>query len=173
MYRTGSICPACVTGRLKATEKNLEFEYKGEKVVVADQKVFACNVCPEEFMNCTQSRKLEKLLTDHRRRVDHLLTSEEIKAIRTSLGFSQTAMAKILGVGEKNFARYETGQVTQSRITDHFLRAIDRHPFILEIIHKEDMESIAEFSAVLKEYRAEGKEYIISMDVEECAIGAA
>lgn len=36
---------------------------------------------------------------------------EEIKAIREKYALTQTAFAKILGLGEKTIARYETGSL--------------------------------------------------------------
>jgi len=174
MIKAGMECPVCGQGKLKKIEKDVKFEYKKKKMVVAGCSLFSCGDCAEEFMSSRESRRLEKILTDHRREVDSLLTSDQIRTIRTSLGFSQKALANILGVGEKNFARYETGRVTQSRVTDHLLRVIYEYPFVLEIIHKSKVESVGKFSAILKEselvgaYRVE--DYEVHIDMGECAI---
>ena len=62
------------------------------------------------------------------------LTDEEIKEIRKKLGLTQKQMAETLGVGEKNFARYENLSVRQSRAMDNLLRILDAYPEAIKVI---------------------------------------
>ena len=62
------------------------------------------------------------------------LTDEEIKEIRKKLGLTQRQMAETLGVGEKNFARYENLSVRQSRAMDNLLRILDAYPEAIRVI---------------------------------------
>ena len=62
------------------------------------------------------------------------LTDEEIKGIRKKLGLTQRQMAETLGVGEKNFARYENLSVRQSRAMDNLLRILDTYPEAIKVL---------------------------------------
>lgn len=131
MYKSGSKCPICGSGKLSEKTVSEKFDYKGQTKIVSDYHVYACNKCNEEIVDPKTLRVTEKVLTDFRRSVDGLLTSDEIKAIRKKLGKTQAEMAEWIGVGEKNFARYENGQVTQSKPMDLLLRILGKFPNIL------------------------------------------
>ena len=65
---------------------------------------------------------------------DGFLTDEDIKRIRKKLGFTQKEMAEKLGVGLKNFARYENLSVRQGKAMDNLLRILDKYPEALDIL---------------------------------------
>lgn len=132
--REGILCPVCEAGKLQTVRKDLEFEYKAEKTFFRDHKVFVCSECAEQFLNDEDERAIERKLTDIRRKMDGLLTSDEIRSIRRRFGFTQIAFAQLLGVGEKNFARYESGQASQGRTTDHLLRILRERPDTIQVI---------------------------------------
>lgn len=134
MYKIGMKCPICGSGKLSEKTVSEKFDYKDQTKTVSDYHVYVCNKCKEEIVDPKTLRVTEKVLTDFRRGVDGLLTSDEIKAIRKKLGKTQSEMAEWLGVGEKNFARYENGQVTQSKPMDLLLRIIGKFPTILNSI---------------------------------------
>lgn len=151
MYTNGQECPIC--GKPTIEKKTIEekFEYKGRHLVVPDYIVFACSSCGEELIGKETLKKTEKVIRDFQRETDGLLTSDQIKRGRTSLGFTQESFASLLGVGEKNFARYESGKVTQSKSMDNLLRIIFEYPFTLDAIsdHKfifENIQSISYFT---------------------------
>ena len=58
----------------------------------------------------------------------------DIKRIRRKLHLTQEQMATLLGGGLKGFARYENGQVVQSRAMDNLLRILDRFPESLGVL---------------------------------------
>jgi len=137
-FQEGMICPVCEEGKLKASRKSVDFEYKGQKVTIEHARSFECPICGEAFWDEKDERQIERMLTDERRRVDGLLTSGEIKELRESFRMTQVEFARALGVGEKNFARYETGQSIQGRTTDHLLRILKRYPHTFnEIVGEE------------------------------------
>lgn len=109
-----------------------EFEFKSRKFSIPNYHIFRCDNCKEEFVSPKTLRATEKILTDFRRKVEGLLTSEEIKGIREKLRKTQAEMATWLGVGEKNFARYENGQVMRSKPMDLLLRILNVNPAILD-----------------------------------------
>lgn len=134
MYKTDDKCLICGIGSLEKTVREETFEYKGESLTVPDYVVYRCPSCEEGIVDKNTLRDTEKVIRDFHREVDGLLTSKEIKKIRTSLGFTQEAMGGLLGGGEKSFARYETGRVTQTKAMDNLLRILDTYPFILDVI---------------------------------------
>lgn len=128
MYKNGDKCQICGVGRL--TKKSIEekFEYKGEVLIIPDYIIYECPVCEEAIVDESVSKATEKEIRDFHRKVDKLLTSDQIREIRNLCGFTQERFGEILGGGKKAFARYENGTVTQSRAMDNLLRLLRRHP---------------------------------------------
>ncbi len=135
-------CPICGTGTLGKQVKNKVFEYKGESITIPGYVTYNCDVCGDAIVDNGTLRESGKILKDFKRRVDGLLTAEGIKSIRKKLNLTQEEMAEILGGGLKSFARYETGQVCQSRGMDNLLRILDAYPSALRIIQKKPVKSI-------------------------------
>ncbi len=50
------------------------------------------------------------------------------------LVLTQREMAEKLGVGEKNFARYENLSIRQSKAMDNLLRMLDSYPDLIKVI---------------------------------------
>jgi putative zinc finger/helix-turn-helix YgiT family protein len=138
MYKNGDKCPVCGEGILSEQVITEVFKYKGKIKSVDNYHIFVCNKCAEELVGRNTLKSTEKLLTDFRRKVDGLLTSEKIKSIRKRLNLTQVEMAKFLNVGKKNIARYENGQVTQSKSMDTLLRTVDKDPTIFFKIKEKD-----------------------------------
>jgi len=134
MYKNGDKCPLCDTGELAGKVVDETFEYKGEYLTVPDYVVYGCSECEEEIVDRDTLKSSSKLIKDFYRKVDGLLTSEDIKALRKKLGLTQEEMANILGGGKKAFARYERGQVIQSRGMDNLLRILDKYPYVLDAL---------------------------------------
>jgi len=141
MYKDGDVCPICGSGRIKAIKNKEDFEYKGH-ILTFDLTTYSCDICHESFFNNQEMKANQKIIKDFHRRVDGLLTSDEIKKIRQNYGLSQREFARILGIGEKSFTKYELGLVSQSRAMDNLLRIIDEIPEALSLLkqHKTVME---------------------------------
>lgn len=129
----GALCPVCEKSKLGMVKTKTEFSYKGRKKMIA-RDVLACDVCGESFFQPKDERNLDKLLLNERRKIDGLLTSEEIKKIRSKFRLTQIAFAKRLGLSDKVFARYESGQSNQSLAVDDLLRVLDAYPAAIEKI---------------------------------------
>jgi HTH-type transcriptional regulator/antitoxin MqsA len=134
MYKHGDSCPLCGGGLL--CEKVIEesFNYKGHSLAVPDYHVLECPACGEAVVDKDSARRAEKMLKDFGRRIDGLLTATDIKRIRRKLHLTQEQMATVLGGGLKGFARYENGQVIQSRAMDNLLRILDQFPESLDVL---------------------------------------
>ncbi|MDT8316936.1 MAG: type II toxin-antitoxin system MqsA family antitoxin [bacterium] len=142
MINEGDACPVCGAGEL--TRKVIEetFEYKGRHLTIPDYVVYECDACEEEIVDKKTLKTSSGPIKDFYRAVDGLLTSAEIKIIRQKLALTQEEMANILGGGKKAFARYEKGQIIQSRGMDNLLRILDKYPYTLdalEVRYKEDV----------------------------------
>jgi len=143
MYKQGDTCPICGKGSLKATQNKEEFEYKCN-VLSLELTCYSCNVCHESFFDNEEMKAHQKTVKDFHRKVDGLLTSKEIRKIRQKYGLSQREFARILGIGEKSFTKYELGLVSQSRAMDNLLRILDEIPDSLSLLkqHKETREKV-------------------------------
>lgn len=168
MYKKGDICPICGMGNLDEKAIQKSFEYKNKKHSIQNYHTFVCDGCNESFASKRTRRKIEKELTDFRRNVDGLLLSHEIKEIRLKLQRTQVDMAQLLGVAPKTFARYENGQVTQSKLMDNLLRVLNRAPHMINVfeqvkpvdeIHYEIKEHINQEVDIYKEENDEPIEY--------------
>ena len=148
MLKKGVVCPVCGEGKISEQTVTERFEYKGNKISISNYHIFRCERCREKIVSPKTLRETEKALTDFRRNIDGLLTSDENRAIREKLGKTQTEMARLLGVGEKNFARYENGQVTQSKSMDLLLRIIDVDPQILHQIEAKRMTPKLDYEGI-------------------------
>ncbi len=158
MYKNGDTCPICGKGTIKVERKSETFEYKGH-ILPLELTVYSCDICKEGFFDNEEMKKYQKTIKDFQRRVDGLLTSEEIKQIREKYGLSQRELARILGIAEKSIAKYEAGFVAQSKAMDNLLRVIGEFPEVLKYLRqlKEKQEkkkviSIKDFETE-KQYR--------------------
>jgi len=134
MYKQGDACPFCGGGKLSEKVVEEHFSYKGHSLAVPDYRILECSACGEAVVEKESARRAEKLLKDFGRQVDGLLMAADIKRIRRKLHLTQEQMATLLGGGLKGFARYENGQVVQSRAMDNLLRILDRCPESLGVL---------------------------------------
>lgn len=142
MLKKDAVCPICGHGKISERIIVKPFGYKNKKISIQGYHIFECDMCSEKLVSNETLKRTEKILTDFRRKVDGFLTSDEIKRIREKFDKTQTEMAIFLGVGEKNFARYENGQVTQSKTMDTLLRILDTDPNILsKVSAKKEMQT--------------------------------
>ncbi|PIE00033.1 MAG: hypothetical protein CSA81_14145 [Acidobacteria bacterium] len=124
-----SNCPFC-NAENSVIQKTIsqEFEYKEQKKIFDEYKVYECSQCLEQFERPEDNKDVEKQIIAFQRKVDGLLLPEEIKELRERLGLTQKDFAALLGVGEKSFTRYERGTVVQGRSMDNQLRLIQSNP---------------------------------------------
>lgn len=172
-FKEGMICPVCESGKLVSKEKDLELSYKGKSIIAHNSKSYECNLCNESFFSQKDENELEKFLTDSRRKIDGLLTSDEIKRIRLRFAMTQVDFAKALRVGEKNFARYETGKAVQSFAMDDLLRVLDLNPKAINAFYSEWNEvtsgKVFEIQAFISKKKAP-KEVTIKTDPGQCIV---
>ena len=132
----GNICSICGKGPFKKEVIEETFSYKGETITIPDYIVYKCDLCNEAIVDKQTLKTSGKLLKNFKCKVDGLLTGEEIREIRKKVGFTQEQMSEILGGGLKGFARYEAGQICQSKAMDNLLRVLDRFPQVVHFIQE-------------------------------------
>ena len=132
-FKDGDPCPIC-TQQLQSTSVTETFTYKNVSMEYPDYVVHRCSGCGEEFVGSQTIKDSSRRIRDFHREVDGFLTSTKIKEIRMRLGYTQDDFSRILGGGDKAFARYENGDVTQAKSMDNLLRILDAMPQAIEIL---------------------------------------
>ena len=107
---------------------NETYRYKGQKFSLSDTEYSVCRECGFDVVLPQQKRRNEARVRDEHRRIDGLLTGQQIKAIRERLGLSQAKAARLMGGGPNAFSKYERGEVTQSVAMNQLLRVLDAVP---------------------------------------------
>lgn len=127
-------CPVCGSDKLKKSVSNKVLQYKKRNITIPNYVSYTCGECHESIVDNATLKASSRLLNDFKRKVDGMLIGSEIKAIRMHLGFSQDEMGEILGGGLKAFARYESGEIIQSKAMDNLLRILQSYPNVLNVI---------------------------------------
>ena len=122
-------CPMCETPNpWEDRYSNETYRYKGHKFSLSDTEYSVCRECEFDVVLPQQKRRNEARVRDEHRRIDGLLTGQQIKAIRERLGLSQAKAAQLMGGGANAFSKYERGEVTQSVAMNQLLRVLDAVP---------------------------------------------
>lgn len=120
-----SVVSRCVTCRstdfIHRTGKQ-KFPFNdGERVL----QVTIDNVSWDECTGCGElylDHKARAVIERAQANAAELLSPEELRRIRKAIGTTHSGMAKLLGVGEKSYIRWENGQSIQTRAIDNLIR---------------------------------------------------
>ncbi len=127
-------CPIC-NGKVEYRTELITYTYKTHEIQI-EQSGEYCLECKEAFLS-PQDLKLTKLeIANFKRKIDHFLTTDELKRIRKKLHMNQQEAASIFGGGIRAFHKYETAEVTQSKPLDILLRLIDSNTISFEDIKR-------------------------------------
>ena len=118
-------CPIC-NGTVKQQNKKIDYNYKNHSINL-EESSSTCTKCGESFLSQKELKSNQLQLTNFKRTVDNLLTTNEVKRIRKKLELTQKDASEIFGGGIRAFYKYETGENTQSKSLDILLRLIDSH----------------------------------------------
>ena len=103
----------------QATFKHVRIEYEATYLY--------CDTAEELYMDEQQMKENDVKLKDAYRKSQALLTSDQIRMIRTKYNISQQDLCVLLGWGGKTITRYESHQV-QDKAHDTILRKIAQDP---------------------------------------------
>lgn len=112
----------------------IRMEVHGETVSVEGLEHGRCTACGESYLSLDDTTRLQAEAARQARAAKGLLTPQEIKDIRHSLGLSQAAFERLLGVGAKTVVRWEKGTVFQSATADRLMRLIRYSPELADVL---------------------------------------
>ena len=152
-----SKCLTC--GKATMTERTGTFHFDpppnipGGTIEIENATWRECDACGEQIIGHTLDKGIER----EARRRRGLLAPDEIKAVRERTGLSQEAMAQMLGVGDKTYARWETGKSIQNKANDNLIRLLNRNAERLLLIdaerRPERQREVADYVASLQELK--------------------
>jgi HTH-type transcriptional regulator/antitoxin MqsA len=116
-------CPVC-DGSLKREDNFITYKYKNYTKEIMQSGEY-CTKCGEAFLSSKDLKASQKEIADFKRGIDHLLTTDEIKAIRKKLNLTQEKASALFGGGIRAFHKYESGENAQSRPLDILLKLMD------------------------------------------------
>ena len=116
-------CPMC-DGSLKREDRMTVYTYKNHTKEIVQSGEY-CVACGEGFLSSKDLKASQKEIADFKRGVDHLLTTDEVRAIRKKLKLTQKKASALFGGGVRAFHKYETGENAQSRPLDILLKLMD------------------------------------------------
>jgi putative zinc finger/helix-turn-helix YgiT family protein len=121
-------CPVCGKVALEKRQGEFRFtpppEIPGGEMVIPDATWEECSACGEQMLPPALG---DALLVERYRRLG-LLSPGEIAEIRDRAGLSQVEMAGFLGVGEKTYARWESGHSIHNMSSDNLIRLVAQGP---------------------------------------------
>lgn len=116
-------CPIC-EGTLKREDRRTIYTYKDESKEILQSGDY-CVACGEGFLTPKDLKASQKQIADFKRSVDHLLTTDEVRAVRKKFKLTQEKASLLFGGGIRAFHKYETGENAQSRPLDILLKLMD------------------------------------------------
>lgn len=135
------ICPVCGQPALKPATFSHTFKHNDVDLVVDGLEGYECASCKSEPMFPEQIRRNERRIREAKRHADGLLSGNQIREARESLGLSQQEAAVIFGGGTNGFSKYERGETAQSVAMDRLLRLVMADPSKLD-----DLRAMAKMS---------------------------
>lgn len=117
-------CPSC-SSKMKKTNHDYHYSECGLKNIVLKKiDAFICNDCGEEEHTIPNIEDLHSLLAKTIASQKNRLLPEEIRFLRSQLGFSGVNFAKTIGVTPESVSRWEHGKEVMSTTTERLLRMI-------------------------------------------------
>lgn len=104
---------------------------------VQSLKAPKCAACGQVFPDAEANRAISEAFRAHAK----LLTPQQIRDNRESLGLTQKRLAGILGVAEATLSRWETGGQIQQRSLDKLMRIVFHFPDVLAALGDEQVWS--------------------------------
>jgi len=143
----GPNCPAWGDGTLQPQTEVETVEYHGETGEI-ELRFAVCDTCGSELTGAEDARHNKRAMNAFKKRVDGLLTGDEIKAFRERLNLTQRLASQLIGGGEVAFSRYESDDVVQSGPMDTALRLCSASPSnLLTLSHLKEVALPAEVVA--------------------------
>ena len=128
-------CPACGTMMVEKRGR-LSLPVNGEEIVVPGAAHLACSKCNEVVLRSKDSKRLgEDAIAIFRKR-HGLLSSDEIRGIRSQFSLTQSDLARLLRLGANTASRWESGRNVQTAAMDLLLRLIRDLPGSIDYLRR-------------------------------------
>jgi len=129
-------CAAC-GGAVEVCAEAISTELRGVTIRVDGVEHGRCRSCGEVYLTLDAADFVQLEAARRLRRVRGLLTPDEIRTIRTSLGLSQAGFERLLGTGPKTVVRWEKGTVFQSATADGLMRLLAARPELAALLERD------------------------------------
>jgi len=110
-------CVDCGRGRMQRKRVRVPHEIRGVRFEVEDE-VNVCSHCGFITIPLDHAAEHGRLVDETYRRLEGILSAEEIRAARERLNMSQREFAEYLGVGEASVKRWERGVLPDKSSSD-------------------------------------------------------
>lgn len=124
-------CPNCGVSPLTHAIREMHYTYKGKSTTIPDVVVEHCAGCKEVMFARGEDEHYGALIQAFRQQVD-AEEREMIRAMRKQLGLTRHKADELLGNGEGDFARYESGEAHAPVALVKLLRLLGKHPELLD-----------------------------------------
>lgn len=126
---TNITCEFCKSSNVSVALYSDEIEFKGLRLHLENLEEGHCLDCDYKFespeMHDRNLMKVRATFTKERanlKKKQNLLSGEEIRSIRNSLGLTQKDASLVFGGGANAFSKYENEEVVQSAAMDKLIR---------------------------------------------------
>lgn len=144
MFEVPEICPVCAgTIRVRDGDRDI---HVGQRTVTVRSSQPTCEQCGEVFFSPADMDALQQRASDEIRARERLLSPEAIRAVRNSLGLTQSQFEALLNVGAKTVVRWERGTVFQNPATDTLIRVIRDVPAAVHYLAQQRGVAVTPFS---------------------------
>jgi HTH-type transcriptional regulator / antitoxin MqsA len=126
-------CGEC-GGTVSVSLDPILIEVRGETITVPGVEHGVCCSCGEAYLDHCGIQRVQEEAVRLAKQARGLLTSEEIRDLRRSLGLSQTGLERLLGTGPKTVVRWEKGTVFQSATADRLMRLLWERPDLISLL---------------------------------------
>lgn len=125
------VCVEC-GGAIRWTTGPVEWDVRGERMMVDDVEHGLCSVCGEVYFEDGVSSVVQRRAVDLYKQVHGLLSGAEIRSLRKNLGLSQARFESLIGAGPKTVVRWERGVVFQNKTADKLMRILQDYPQVAQ-----------------------------------------
>ncbi len=110
---------------LKSKKITLKYKDCGlDNVTLHGVECFKCNKCGEEYLSYGDQEKLHTLIAEVLIRKKENLTGEEIRFLRTYLGYSGIYFARLTGYTQETISRFENNKKEVVLSFDRLVRSL-------------------------------------------------
>ena len=131
-------------------------EHNGKAVEVQDRTT-VCSNCNKMSYVGSQVSEHERVVAAAVRKMDGLLSAEELRVIRVKYGFKQSDMEQMLSTGPKTWTRWERGKVPQSKAADTLIRLIANDPYVAQRLMEQAGVSNADATSIFEQIKLDEK----------------